>query len=155
MRILFVCSGNTCRSPLAAAIANEIATERGIDVQAESAGTGAWDAAPASDGALLVAMERGLDLSNHRARTLDRDIVASVDLVLVMGPHHLDRARALGGDGKTFLLTEYASRGSSLRGISDPFGGELSVYRTTADELEREIGRVLDRIAAERPSDRP
>ncbi|MEO7367810.1 MAG: hypothetical protein ABIZ36_07625, partial [Gemmatimonadaceae bacterium] len=77
MRLLFVCTGNTCRSPLAEAIARRLADERGIyDVTVGSAGTSAWPDAPASDGALLVAMEHGLDLGDHRARVLSPEIVA-------------------------------------------------------------------------------
>jgi protein-tyrosine-phosphatase len=155
MKILFVCTGNTCRSPMAEAVARKMASERGLaDVEVGSAGTSAWDGAPASDGALLVGMERALDLSGHRARQLTRELVAEQDLIFAMGPHHLERIEALGGVGKAHLLTGYASRGSSERAISDPIGAELEVYRATADELEREIRRVFDRMAAERTPDR-
>jgi hypothetical protein len=67
-----------------------------------------------------------------------------------MGPHHVERVEALGGKGKAFLITTYGSRGASDRPIGDPFGGELELYRETYDELERELNRVFDRIAAER-----
>lgn len=151
MRILFVCTGNTCRSPLSEAIARKIAIERGLtDVEAISAGTSAHDGAPASDGALLVALERNMDIGGHRAQTLNRDLVRQADLILAMGPHHLERIEALGGAGRSFLLSDYASHGASSRPISDPIGAELDVYRATADELEEEIRRVLDRITAER-----
>jgi protein-tyrosine-phosphatase len=156
MRILFVCTGNTCRSALAESIARKVAIERGLtDVDVQSAGTSAWDGAPASDGALLVGMERGLDLSSHRAQMLTRELLRDVDVVLAMGPHHLERIEALGGGGRSFLLTDYASRGASTRPVNDPIGGELEVYRSTADELEQEVRRVLDRITAERSSGAP
>jgi protein-tyrosine-phosphatase len=156
MRILFVCTGNTCRSPLSEAIARKIAIERGLtDVEALSAGTSAHDGAPASDGSLLVGMERNMDLGGHRAQTLNRDLVRQSDLILAMGPHHLERIEALGGAGKAFLLSDYASHGASSRPISDPIGAELDVYRATADELEEEIRRVLDRITAERSTGAP
>jgi protein-tyrosine-phosphatase len=115
-----------------------------------SAGTSAWDGAAASDGALLVALEHGVDLSGHRARQLTREHVSDADLILVMGPHHLERVEALGGSGRTHLLTAYASNGAHQTAVSDPFGGDLDVYRTMYDEMDREMRRVLDRVAVER-----
>ena len=135
---------------MAEAIARREAIERGLmDFDVSSAGTSAWNGAPASDGSLLVALEHGVDLSEHRARQLTREIIADQDVVLVMGPHHLERAEALGGESKSHLLTHYAAHGSSDRAVSDPFGGDLEVYRATYEELEHEIKRVFDRMAAE------
>ena len=156
MRILFVCTGNTCRSPLAEALARKLMVERGLsDVEVLSAGTSAWNGAPATDGALLVGLERNLDLSLHRAQTLTRELVRDADLVLAMGPHHLERIEALGGSGRSYLLTEYASRGATARPVNDPIGGELDLYRATADELDHEIRRVFDRLTADRSSGTP
>jgi len=149
MRLLFVCTGNTCRSPLAEALARREAIERGLgDVEVASAGTSAWDGAPASDGALLVAMERGLDLASHRSQQLTRELVQSHDVVLGMGPHHVERAEALGGEGRTHLLSAFAGGPSAGRAVNDPFGGDLDAYRETLAELQGEIRRVFDRLTA-------
>jgi len=120
------------------------------DFRVSSAGTAAWEGTPASDGALLVTLEHAMDLSGHRAQALSRELMDKHDLVLVMGPHHLERAEAMGGKGKTYLLTNFASRGAASKPVVDPFGGELEQYRQTYEELEREIGLVLDRIIEER-----
>jgi protein-tyrosine-phosphatase len=135
---------------MAEALARKVAIERGlVDVDVASAGTSAWEGAAASDGALLVGLERHLDLSGHRSQQLSRSLVESSDLILTMGPHHLERAEALGGAGKSFLITAYPRPGQKGRAVSDPVGGDLDVYRTTADELEAEIRRVFDHFAAE------
>ena len=137
---------------MAEALARREAIERGLaDIEVESAGTSAWDGAPASDGALLVALERGLDLSTHRSQQLSRELVQSHDVVLAMGPHHLERAEALGGEGRTHLLTAFAAGTPSGHAINDPFGGDLEQYRETLSELQGEIRRVFDRLTA-RPS---
>ena len=155
MKILFVCTGNTCRSPMAEAIARRFAIERGlIDLDIASAGTSAWEGAPASDGALLVGIERNIDISQHRSQQLTREMVADADYIFAMGPHHLERIEAMGGEGKAFLLSAYASNGTSERSVSDPFGGDLDVYRATYDELQQDVRRILDRLAAERSADR-
>jgi len=147
MKILFVCSGNTCRSPLAEAIARRILEEMGKDtVTVASAGTNAWEGSPASDAAILIGVERNLDLSTHRSRRLTSEMIAESDLVLVMSREHLAGVRELDPAASAYLLGGYSSENSDPTEIADPFGGDLAVYRETADELERELRGVLGRI---------
>ncbi|AMW04947.1 low molecular weight protein arginine phosphatase [Gemmatimonas phototrophica] len=150
MHLLFVCTGNTCRSPLAETIARRMIADRHLaGITVSSAGTSAWPDSSASDGALLVSLEHGTDITGHRARPLSPDIVASADVILAMGPHHLERAEAMGGAGRAFLLTAFT--GGEGRAVSDPFGGDLDVYRDTYRELEQEIASVLEKLAGQRP----
>ena len=149
-KILLVCTGNICRSPLAAALLQRALTDRGIEgMEVSSAGTGAWDGAPVSEGAYLVGLERGLDLSAHRARLLTRELVEEADLVLTMARHHRARVDELGGEGRVFVLGEYAGREGDEAEVSDPFGGDLEVYRDTCVELEAPIEAAVDRIVKE------
>lgn len=151
MQILFVCTGNTCRSPMAAAMLRRALTEHGLShVQVASAGIGAWDGAPASEGSLLVGMENGLDLSEHRARLLSRELARSADLILTMSEQQRDRVQELGGGARVHLLGEYAGRAGAAREVTDPYGLDLDAYRTTFRQLEDMLAAVAARITAGR-----
>jgi protein-tyrosine-phosphatase len=103
--------------------------------------------APASEGAYLVGLEHGLDLSEHRARLLTREMVREADLILVMSGHHLARVAELGGEDKVHLLGWYAGRDAARSEVTDPFGADLASYRTTFSELKELIGVVVSRVA--------
>jgi len=151
MHILLVCTGNTCRSPIAEALAKRALAERGTaSVTVGSAGTGAWDGAPVSEGAYLVGLERQIDMSRHQATLLTREIVNGADLILTMARHHRARVEELGGADKVHLLGDYAGAQGDEAEVRDPFGGDLQEYRYTFDHLERLLQPAVERIMRER-----
>lgn len=147
--MVFVCTGNTCRSPLAEALARRAAQERGIHATFASAGTGAALGSPATDGAILVGIERGVDLSRHRSRPLLPAAITKDTVVLGMAEGHIAGIRAVSPHARVLLLDEYASYGASTRGVADPYGGDLADYRTAADAIESMLSAMLDRVVAE------
>lgn len=131
-RILFVCTGNLCRSPMAEAMAT--ARCKG-DVTFESAGVRAVTGAPATPAAVGALREIGLDLAGHRARQLDGDLAAAVDVIYVMTAGH--RAGVLeiapGMEDRVVMLNPDGAD------IDDPFGCSIDVYREARDEITAAI----------------
>jgi protein-tyrosine-phosphatase len=131
-RILFVCSGNTCRSPLAEVIARQLLPPR-LDFQVEiaSAGASALNGSPASQYALDVARAHGLDLTAHRSRPLSAALVREADLIVTMGNRHRETVGTLeaGALEHTYLLTNFSDH--KLGEIPDPIGGDRDTYERT------------------------
>ncbi len=151
-RLLFVCTGNTCRSPMAQAIAERWLRRRGWDgVEIRSAGVSASPGGEASEGARVAAESGGLSLEGHVTTPLDTELVAWASLILTMGPHHADTAEALGGHGKVWMLTDFSEGGENLGGpgVPDPFGGGAQAYLECLEELEVLVEAALGRVDAD------
>jgi protein-tyrosine-phosphatase len=145
--ILFVCTGNLCRSPRAEAFFRRQLQDADVagDVQVRSAGVWAQEGRPASAGATAVMAERGLDIHSHRAHTLTSEDIAEADLVLVMSREHLDYLRSMWPQ-YTYKVRRVAEMAGKRRDIVDPYGMPSQDYRDTADEIEAYLEKGLRTI---------
>lgn len=148
-QILLVCTGNTCRSPLAEVLLRSRLAAHPVlaSITAGSAGTAAWGGSPASEGSLRVARERGLDLSPHRARPLTAGLIEGADLILTMSRMHAADVVDLGGGTKVHTLAEYAQADDFPPDVADPYGGDITAYRDTAEMIDALLSRVVERLA--------
>ena len=158
-RLLFVCTGNTCRSPLAEALTREALDERGWEggVEVRSAGVAAAPGGRASEGSLEVARKHGLSLEGHRSSPLSAEMADWADLILTMSPSHLGAVAMAGGGDRVAVITEFAARQEAREadpreaariagGVPDPFGGDQEAYEATYRALEELVEKVLDRL---------
>ena len=149
MRILLVCTGNTCRSPLAAAMLRRMLADAGrADIEVGSAGIMAQEGDPASEGTYLVALEHGMDLSSHRAQLLTPALAQQSDLILTMSRSHRRRAEEVGAQNVA-VLGEFAGLHGPDAEVPDPFGGDLDDYRAAYARLERFLQSALQRLSRE------
>lgn len=141
-QLVFICSGNTCRSPMAECLARALLARRGSQEgwKVLSAGIYAESGAPASEGAKRAMALRGLTLEKHRSHAVTRMLLNDAALVVGMCPDHIARLRELYPNCKTPMLA------FDDPPIADPYGGDGAAYERAARDLERQLPALIDAL---------
>ena len=137
-QILFVCTANVCRSPIAEAIFNALASDAGLPYEAKSAGVAALKNEPMAPNASAALEEVGIyNTTEHRARQVSGEMLEDADLVLAMGPRHVAKLRrTFGGSlGEVYTLPEYVGSGPGGEEVPDPYGSTMTAYRASVRQL--------------------
>mgnify|MGYP000988672084 FL=1 len=154
MNILFVCTGNTCRSSMAEGIFNDLLKDSNKNIFSSSAGIRAYEGEKANEKSILLLNARGIDISSHRAKQLTADIIANSDIILTMTAYHKDIIinSVPEAENKVYTLKEYAYiiNGEEINknnlDIADPYGMDYNAYETSMKEIETEIKKIINNI---------
>ncbi len=155
MQILFVCTGNTCRSSMAEALFKDMIKkhypDKLKDIKVMSAGVAARDGDKASPNAIRAMEELGIDLALHSATQLTAELISEADLILTMTQRHRDMVLIMnpGARDKVYTLIEYAHDGQQDQAgldIEDPFGGSVEVYRKCAAQIKRALDILIEKL---------
>lgn len=137
--ILFICTGNTCRSPMATGLLRHLLEEKGVrDVEVRSAGVMTITGLLASQEAVQVMQAEDIDISRHRSTQLTPELIRKADLILAMTPFHRQTAVRLSEEArnKTFLLKEFTRSDLKNVQIADPMGCTLEVFKKCFKEIK-------------------
>ncbi|HCA04368.1 MAG TPA: protein tyrosine phosphatase [Ruminococcaceae bacterium] len=132
--VAFVCTGNTCRSPMAEAIFNKLAEEKNLDVYAVSFGMAAANGVPVSELSVRACEEIGIDLSGKKASFIYNYDIGGIEKFYCMSDEH------------KMMLTQFCQiPGEKIEvlGITDPFGGNFEVYRQCRDEIYNSVKEII------------
>jgi protein-tyrosine-phosphatase len=147
--VLFVCTGNTCRSPMAeGALRVLLDKERPGKTKVMSAGIAAAIGFPATLYAIEAAKTWNCDLSKHKSQQLTSSLIESADLIMAMSPQHLNEVLKMvpSARGKAFLFKNYPSDRKIGETVEDPIGQSLDRYNETFLEIGEYLGKFLPEI---------
>ena len=146
MKVVFICTGNTCRSPMAEGILKDLAEKDKLNIDVKSVGIHASFGTNAASFAIEAMKDIGIDIRDHKSDQVNSELLDKADLVLTMSNSH-KKAILLQYPlmkGRVFLLNEYAF--GINKDIEDPFGGSLRYYEKARDEIFRAVEEIVGKI---------
>lgn len=138
-KVLFVCTGNTCRSPMAQGIFNSLAEEKSIDAKADSAGLMTANGIPYSENAVKACENIGVNIKDGHSVSIQDVNLNAYDLLCPMTVSHAQALVNLGADKDKIMLL-------SADGISDPYGGDIKVYEKCCLEIKQAIEKLIEKL---------
>lgn len=150
-KVIFVCWGNICRSPMGEQVARATFEREGLDVQVDSAGVSSEEHGnPIDPRAARVLARHGYPKGNHRAQRISAAMIADADLVLAFEPVHLSRMHALAPDAKNlYLVTDFDPNAAPGSGIADPWYGSTQGFEATLRAIEAAMPGIVKMVNGE------
>jgi len=154
-RVLFICTGNVCRSPMAEGLFQQMVDDAGSDIEVTSAGISAFDGSTPSRNSVTVMKEEGIDISHQRSTQLRPDIVGECTHIFGMAQHHCEAVIAYFPEAveKTFILRELIVDKSLDLEVPDPIGGEEEEYRLTRNLIKEALPSILQFVTTGTPDE--
>ena len=135
-KVIFICTGNTCRSPMAEGMFRAMCAQAGLQTEISSAGVGTFAGLPPTDAAVRAAAFYGADIAAHRSRVFSPLMIEDGTLFVCMTQSHAAALTAMGADPGAIRVLD----------VRDPFGGDDVVYAACAEELHEKLLPILEEL---------
>ncbi|MCT4592755.1 MAG: low molecular weight protein arginine phosphatase [Anaeromicrobium sp.] len=150
MNILFVCTGNTCRSPMAEGLMKKLIEKHNLNINIYSAGIFTMDGLSPSENSILAMEEIGINIRDYKSNTITKELINKSHIILTMTKNHKEKILQIIPEisNKLYTLKEY-TKIKAYSDISDPYGQNLNVYKACRDEINRALEMIISELKKE------